>query len=945
MITVLGPLQVLHDAEPVDIGSPRHREVLAALVVDAGRVVPTETLLERVWGEGRGGTTANLHAVISRLRGRLREAGVAAEISTVAPGYRLSAPGAIDAEAFQMLCREARSRRSAGDLETARTHLDEAMALWRDRAYADVPHPFAEAEAARLDGLRLAACEMAAEIDLELGRSTSLLEWLPALVAEHPLRESLRGLQMLALFRAGRQAESLAAYGETRRVLAEELGLDPGPELQALHQRILEQDPELRGPAAPQPVAGHQAPAVGWRSEVVVPRTPLLGRARDVEYVTGLLTESAERLVTVTGVGGVGKTRLAHAVADGSRERFRDGVALVSLAPLSDPASVIPAVGRATGLPSAEGADALAAVTEHLRGRDLLVVLDNAEHLLDASAAVGRLVASCPGLTVLVTSRTPLRLRGELQYQLAPLGLPEPGTTDPAALEVSAATALFLERARAVSPGFVLAPGDTEAVASICRRLAGIPLAIELAAARSRVLAPAAILDRLDQVMAGGGARDLPPRQRTMRAAIDWSYQLLSEDEQRLFRSLAAFAGGFTLDAAEAVAGTAGTLEGLEALVEHSLVLPDPEHAGAVRFRILEPVLQYAADLLVGQEEVDVRGAHLGHFLALAERLEPAYRGPGTAEALALTQREHANLVSAIEWGARQGEGDLAARLAWAVWLFWWMRGNLNEGRRLSELVLAQQLSDESRVLMHAVHAAMVFAQGDLEAARGWHVGAELATRVGDRVGLGHCVAGVGLVALGEGDLDGAGDAFAETIELCEEVGRARGWLWTLGHVWLATVMLLRGATAEARPLLERAVAAARERQDPLAHYIALFTSAQVELADGDADRARAMLDEGIQLSTETGDLANLAYFLETLGVVEAQQDQWRRVALLHGAAAQLRDTVGADVYGYYAPDRDMLAGSLAAARAGLGDGFEGAVADGTQMTVQAMVALALRAE
>jgi DNA-binding SARP family transcriptional activator len=369
VINVLGPLEVVRDGEPVDMGSPRHREVLAALVVDAGRVVPTETLLERVWGEGRGGTTANLHAVISRLRSRLREAGEPAEIATAAPGYRLDAPGTIDAEVFQSRCQEARAQRGAGDLALARETLDEALGLWRDRAYADVPHPFAEAEAARLDGLRLAAHEQAAELDLALGRTEAVLDALPPLVAEHPLRESLRGLLMLALYRAGRQAEALDVYGEARRVLAEELGIDPGPELQSLHQRILEQDDELLGAAAPAalPAPPRPASAGAWTSEVVVPPTPLHGRSRDIEYVLGLLADSAERLVTVTGVGGVGKTRLAYAVAEASRGRFRDGVAIVSLAPLTDPATVLPAVGRASGLPSSEGTDPSASTCGNVR--------------------------------------------------------------------------------------------------------------------------------------------------------------------------------------------------------------------------------------------------------------------------------------------------------------------------------------------------------------------------------------------------------------------------------------------------------------------------------------------------------------------------------------------------------------------------------------------------
>jgi predicted ATPase len=543
-----------------------------------------------------------------------------------------------------------------------------------------------------------------------------------------------------------------------------------------------------------------------------------------------------------------------------------------------------------------------------------------------------------------VTSRTPLRVRGELQYQLAPLGLPEPGAAEPDALEASAAVALFLERARAVSPGFSLGRANAEAIGAICRRLAGIPLAIELAAARIRLLTPPAILERLDQVMVAGGARDLPPRQRTMRAAIDWSYQLLDEDERRLFRSLAAFVDGFTIEGVEAVSGADDVLSHLEALVEHSLVAPDLEHGDVVRFRMLEPVHQFAAGLLTGAEERAVRLAHLTHFLEVAEATEPSYRGPGTSEAMALTQREHANFVAALEWGTRAGEAELAGRLAWALWLFWWIRGNLLEGRRLLLEVLEGEISDEVRVRALAAHGAMAFAQGDLEGSRTWHEGAELARGTGDLMGLAHNLAGVALVALGEEDLAGAERALVDTIPVCEEAGNRGGWLWTLAHVWLATVRLLRGATDDAEPLLEMALSAARERDDPLAIYITLYTSAQVALVREDPARAREQLEEGIRLSVRTGDLANLAYFLDTLAVVESLEGEPRRVALLHGAARQLRETVGSNVYGYYKPDEAMLERSVDTARSLLGDGFDPAVAQGRALPVAGMVDLALRA-
>lgn len=944
MIRVLGPLEVLGPDGPVDVGSPRHREVLAALVVDAGRVVSTDALLERVWGEGaRGATTANLHAIISRLRGRLKELdGI--EIATAPPGYRLDAPElAIDAERFATLVDQARATRSAGGTADARDLLDEALGLWRGRPYADVQQPFAEAESARLDGQRLAAQELAAELDLDLGRHERVLEGLAPLVAEHPLREPLRARQMLALYRSGNQADALAVFADVRTVLADELGLDPGPELQRLHQRILEQDETLlEDVRRPAPVAAPVSAA--FRIDVVPPAGDLVGRADEVAYVRSLLEAGPQRIVTLTGVGGVGKTRLAHAVATAAAPAYRDGVAMISLAPLSDPATVLPEIGRATGLTGTEGLDPVVGVAEHLRGREVLVVLDNHEHLLDAAAQVGRLVASCPGLTVLVTSRAPLRVRGEIQYQVAPLTLPEPGAVDPRDVEVSAAVTLFVERARAASPGFELDRTNAEAVGALCRRLAGIPLALELAAARVRLLPPAAMLPRLDEMMNAAGARDLPPRQRTMRAAIDWSHDLLGADERRLFRRLSVFAGGFTLDAAEAVAGDAGALAHLDSLVEHSLVVPG---RGAVepRFRMLEPILQYAAGELTRApdgEALEARAAHRAHFRALAAATEPGYRGTGTIEALALTQREHANFVAALESGLADGDAEAAGRLAWDLWLFWWLRGHLLEGRRITAAVLEHDVPDDVRVRALAVLGAMTFAQGDLEGARCWADGAALAATTGDAEGEAHCVAGVGLVALAEGDLEAAERAMQATIPLCESVGSAGGWLWTLAHVWQATVALLRGAPDRAEELLALALEAGRRREDPLAVYIALYTAAQVAITVGDPDRARRQLEEGIALSLDTGDLANLAYFLDTLTVVEAQDRRHRRIAVLHGASARLRESVGANVYGYYKPDEALLARALAGAVEALGEAeFVAARDEGRRLTVTEIAAYA----
>ncbi len=949
-LRLLGPLEVVDAAGTlVDVGSPRHRETLAALAVDAGRVVSTDTLLERVWGEsGRGGTLANLQAVISRLRARLRDAGVPAEIVTAPPGYRLDvAPGARDTEHLAAGIEAARSALAAQDPATAQARLAAALGWWRGEPLADVAQPFARTEATRLEGLRLIGEELAAELDLAGGATGDAVARLTALAGQHPLRESLRGQLMRALYLAGRQADALEEYADLRERLVEELGVDPGPAAQRLHQQILAQDPALRpavaGAAvsaavsaavpAPAPMPG-PSPATPARARTsTLPSTdllgPLIGRDRDIDHLVDVLRSPASRLVTITGVGGCGKTRLSLAVGTACAAHFADGVTLVPLAPLRDPSAVIPAIAHAVGV--AEGGDPFTALLDLLRDSDRLLLLDNAEHLLDAWPEVATLAAACPHLRILVTSRIPLRVRGEVLFPLTPLDLP-------------AAVELFVTRARAVGRAEVAA--DDPVVAQICQRLSGIPLAVELAAARVRLLPPAAILGRLDEVMAAEGARDLPPRQRTMRAAIAWSHDLLSPDEQRAFPRLAVFSGGFAIDAAAAVLADLrpdGQVLGLlDSLVEQSLLVVEHRPDGA-RFRLLEPVAQYALSRLDPADERTARDAHLRHFADLAARYEPSLRGDGTVETLALIEREHANLVAAIAWALDAGHPDEGGLLGWHLWLFWWVRGALREGRRLMERALrCEGLSDVVRVRAGAVVGALAFAQGDLDGAGIWEESAALARRIGDAEGLPYAVGGTGLVALARDDLDRAAAIHRETIGLCEDAGLTGEWLWTLSHVWLGTVELLRGDAVRAGVLVDLALDAGRRRNDPLAVYIALFTAIQVSMAQEDPDRARRQIAEGVLLSRDTGDHANLAYLLEALAVVEALTGDPARVGVLRGAAAHLRAGVGGNVYGYYRPDESLIEEAERVARDIRGDErYDADLAEGRGLSVAAMVALA----
>jgi len=731
-------------------------------------------------------------------------------------------------------------------------------------------------------------------------------------------------------------------YPHTIRALGQALALTE-PEMAQLRAAVPRRQSTPAPPRSPEraddPRPGPQPASHLRPTSLPVPPTGLLGRDDEVAALAGQLVAGGVRVVTLTGVGGVGKSRLAIEVARRAAPSFADGVAWVPLAAVADPALVVPTVGRAVGLSGVEGLDSIAVIGEALRDAHLLLVVDNLEHLLDAVPGLCEVLELCPAVALLATSRAPLRVRGEHEHPVQPLALPE-RTAGAEEVASSPAGALFLERARAVAPTFTIDEDNAADVSRLCARLAGIPLALELAAAKVRLLSPGRLMERLIAAMASGGSRDLPSRQRTITATIDSSYDLLSTAEQQLYRRLGVFTGGFSLEAAEAVAG-GDVLAPLENLVAQSLVQLHPDG----RYGQLEPVLHHARTKLgEGVEAHEARLRHLRFFLEQAEANVPFYRRAEAVEMLALTSREDGNLEAAIETALALGEGDLAGRLCWALWLDWWLRGHLRTGRRFAELALGLELTPASRIRTLLTHASMTFAQGDLEASRpGWTECRRLGEETGDLVGRANGAAGEGLIHLAVGDPGSAERAFRDSIAAGAADLDDDRWLWTLCHVWLGTAALLRGAPREALPLVETALVAARERGDRLVTYIGLFTAAQIAIALGDIDRARTQLEEGVRLSRETGDHANLAYVLDALAVVESATGQARRVALLLGAAQAMRELVGATVYGYYQPDPALRESAAATARAVLGDdGFAEAVEEGRGLDSAAAIDLAL---
>ena len=949
-IRVLGPLEVVADGRPVDLGARRNREVLAALALDAGQVVPSDVVLDRVWGEdGSGASSTNLHAIVSRLRSRLGAAGIQDALVTRPPGYVLQlGPDQVDALRFGRLLASARELKAAGDLAAARAAVVEALALWRGTAYADIRSSFAEVEAGRLEEHRLAAVELGAELDLALGRQADVVEDLVSLVDLHPLREGLRGFLMIALYRTGRQADALRVYEQGRAVLADELGLDPGPELQRLHQQLLRQDPAIEPPVAERPGAPVEAPATALATPgIVVPPTMLFGRDGDVAAVSELLGTGA-RLVTLVGPGGVGKTRLAAAVCDRVGDRFDGGTVQVSLAPVADSSDVVAAIARAVGLTGVDDLDAVAAGVGSSR---MLLVLDNFEHLLAAAPAVGRLVALCPNLTVLVSSRAPLNVRAEHEHAVEPLALPPTSARTEHELTSAPAGALLLDRARTVVPRIGSSPDEVAALAELCHRLAGLPLAIELVTARMRTLTPSALLDRLDSALSAGGARDLPPRQRTMRAALGWSFGLLTEEQQRVFTLLGVFRGGAELDAVEVVAEADGfardeVLGLLDDLVMHSLVRVASGPEGTTRFDMLEPVAEYARSHLAGDRTARLLEAHASVFRKLSRRAAHGYERADQVSWLARTEADEANLVAAVERAIELGDADTAGTITWSLWLYWWLRGGLAVGRRLAEHCLQHGLSSAVRPRTHLAAATMSYALGDQAAAAShWAEAERLGHALGDAEVLAKSTAGTGLAVMAQGDFDLAAERFRTALAFCERAGEDGVWMAGLVHVWLGTTLLVQERAAEAAQEIGRGLEIAHRRGDRLSTYVALYNLSEAALAQGDDEAARAHLHEGLTLSEQTGDRANLAYFLEALAVVESRDEAHVRVATLLGAAAGLREDVGS-IYGYYLPDQALRAAAEKLAREALGEErYDAAVSEGRAMKELAVLRATAAAE
>jgi predicted ATPase/DNA-binding SARP family transcriptional activator len=706
---LLGPVDVTVDGRVVEIGSAKQRALLAALLVRVGTVVPVETLVDDLWGEDPPPAVAStLYSLASRLRRVLADA---ARLRSRDGGYVLdAAPTAVDAVRFDRLVGSARQTGDAGGAVNA---LTEALTLWRGAAFGDCADlPFARDEARRLEEARPTAVEDLAEALLALGRPQDALDRLETHVAHHPLRERAWAQTMLALYRLGRQAEALHAFRRLRRALADELGVEPMPQLRRLAERILHQDPDLR------PGAVATRIVVERRHNLPVALTSWIGRKRELDDVVDALATA--RLLTLTGPGGSGKTRLALQAAACVLDRYPDGVWLVELAPVGDPGLVLDAIVWAVGLlPGAltrGGTPLLRGLLEWLRARALLLVLDNCEHVVDVAARhVADLLTRCPGVAVLATSREALDVPGEAVWKVPPLSMPSAGATSVAELAGSDAVALFCERAREARPEFGLSEANAVAVARICRRLDGIPLGLELAAGKIRVLGAAQVAERLDDRfrLLTGGPRTAEDRHRTLRSAMDWSYALLPAAEQALLRSLSVFRGTCTLTAAEAVDADGDVLGPLTRLVDKSMVAvvgDEPE----VRYGLLEIVREYAS-LQLGEagEAEAVRTRHRDHFLDQADRWTATSGYWNWWWWLGRLSADRDNFAAAMEWSQTRGDDEELLRLAAAHWPHWYWGETLGWRHWLVEAVDRCRTTSPARVEALVALASLLMRAGE----------------------------------------------------------------------------------------------------------------------------------------------------------------------------------------------------------------------------------------
>ncbi len=945
---LLGPVDLVAGGRSILPGSTRQRDLLTLLLLDRNRVVSTDRLIDRLWdGRPPATATAALQVYIAKLRKLLAQHNSysPAVIVTTSGGYSLEVDEAfIDARCFEDLVHRGRAAMASGSARSASVTLAEALSLWRGDALADVRHlDGAQIEATRLEELRAGALGDRIDADLAIGRHGELTAELEKLVKHHPLRERHWEQLMLALYREGRQADALRTYQRAADILGEELGIEPGPHLQDLEERILLQDPNLA-----LAIASAETP-----TNLDPPAAAFIGRHQELERITELTRQRP--LVTLTGPGGCGKTRLAMEIGRLLLSECPDGVWFVDLAPLTPGDEIIDAVAETLHVATETGEEVIDAIRKFLRAKRTLLILDNCEHVIDGCAGLlSKLSLDTESTSVLATSRQRLNVAGETSWTVPPMRLPDPADP-PESIAEADAVILFIDRARNRNPDLEEDAGTLLSAGQVCRRLDGLPLAIELAAARANVLSIPEIAERLEERLSllTRGDRGLPHRHVALRETIRWSYDLLTDRERRLFDRLSVFRGGFTLEAARHVGETASeTLDLMSGLVEKSLLQADITASRPTRYRSLETLREFAAARL---EEAGLTGAcaglHLDYYLAGARKAAASVGGPDEPAWFAGLDQDHDNFRAALDRAA--ADNPVAAiELADALTSFWMHRGHAPEGRkRLVELLYRHRdLPEDLVAKAEWTLGVLAYSMDDYSAARiSMERALEIERGAGETGRVARVLNGIGVLALQSGDYATARQRYEESSAWFEALGDARGMATAELNLGIALVNLGEVPTArkhfeaardrferfgddrerahcllrlgfvdelEGRPdtalhLHHQALEISRQLGNRLGVADAAQYTADLEASHGSEDTAALLLIEALEAFVDFDSPVGVARVLFTTAVLAARRGDPDRAAMLYGAEEAIRDGARAPVPAANRAGHDDVVASL----------------------------------
>ncbi|WP_461171987.1 winged helix-turn-helix domain-containing protein [Arthrobacter sp. Z1-9] len=921
-IRALGPLDVVAGGEHISVGGTKQRIVLACLALRANTVVTTDTLIEALWADNPPTKPGpQLQVYVANLRQVLEPArpkGVASQrLVGRAGGYLLSvAEHELDLIRFREHVHSGEQAVEAGDLAEGAECLRQAVQLFTDPIFPDLADvPLLRAELDKLEETRLNTHQDMIEVELALGRHTELVGEVQSLLAEHPYREGLWAQLVLALYRSGRQVEALAACRKAHRVFTRELGIEPGSQLRDLENLVLQQDPSLAPPARD----GHRR--VRQRVDnLPSEQTILLGREAELEEIFALFITEGCRLLTVTGPGGTGKTRLALAVAGKLGEQMPDGVCWIDLAPLSDVPQVPAAIASALGLEDWAGSDPLGVIRSFLRPRRLLLVLDNFEHLDEAWPVVVDLLTSASDLRILITSRQPLRIRAEYEYDLAPLALPQLDPPVPLSLlNKVPAVQLFLARGRAVRPSFRLSSENASTVTRICHRLDGLPLAIELAAAQLRKRDEHALLHDLELSLSAlpGELRDLPERQRTLSATITWSYQLLSEAERSLFDRLGVFAADPSFEAVQSILGNSSDADEAEALLtalsQHSLLRRYKDDAGIRRASMLQAIGEFARDRLdLIDEAATMRRRHAAFYLGVADDLGPQLWEFNQVDAFKRLRADGADVRKALVWACGpEGSKDMALRLVGQLSHYWEMTEDLSEPCDLALKLLSDTSGAKPELRAPALSgtATLCWILGrNAEATKLHEEALQAFTQAGNDQGVAWATVCLAVQAMDRNDNTTAERLAARAVTMPEASARTR----IAALICMSRLAFYAGRYSRALDLCKESAVLARSLGDRLAMGVALTNLAESTEQIGDYDTAEELLLEALIATLDLGAEANIVGYLESLAGIYVHQDRNELAVRVLAAADAYRNERS---HPLTAPELRLIESLLATAR------------------------------